>query len=170
MRTYKKTVVFLAIGVCIGLVVWFALLGRATRASQEKSKRPALSKLPEIKSCLEHVKLVKAELVNQGDSQVAVLELENQAYVGVISISVETIVEKDKHSVVHSGFSPDKPPLIIIPPHEKGTIQIGNLAANSPIRIGSLMFSDGTEEGCASSVKTMREMKDLHTKKDGPQK
>ena len=165
MRTYKKTVIFLALGVCIGLVVWFTLLGSATRASQEKSNRPALSKLPEIKSCVEHVKLVKAELVNQGNSQVAVLELENQAYVGVISISVETIVDKDKHSVVWSAFSPDKPPLIIIPPQEKGTIQIGNLAANSPIRIGSVMFSDGTEEGCASSVKTMREMKDHDTKK-----
>jgi hypothetical protein len=161
---------FLAIGLCIGLVVWFAFLGRtAARASQEKSQRPALSKLPEIKSCLQHVKLVKAELVNQGDAQVAVLELENQAYVGVISISVETIVDKSKNSVVECGFSPDKAPLIIIPPHEKRTIQIGNLAANSPIRVGAVMFSDGTEEGCDSSVKTMREIKDIHTK-GGPQK
>ena len=96
MRTYKKNVMFITLGVCIGLVVWFSLLGRATLASlasQEKSNRPALSKLPEINSCLEHVKLVNAQLRNQGDSQVAVLELENQAYVGVISISVETIVD-----------------------------------------------------------------------------
>lgn len=168
MRTHKKTLMFLAIGVCIGLVAWFALLGRATRASQSKSQRPVLSKLPEIKSCVEHVKLVKAQLVNQGDAQVAVLELENQAYVGVISISVETTVDKSTYSVVECAFSPDKPPLIIIPPHEKRTIQIGNLAATSPIRIGSAMFSDGTEEGCESSVKTMREIKDHHTK-GGPQ-
>jgi len=89
--------------------------------------------------------------VNQGDSQVAVLELENQAYVGVISISVETIVDKTKHAVVRSGFTPDKEPLIVIPPHEKETITIGNLGTNSPIRIGAVMFSDGTEEGCESS-------------------
>jgi len=170
VRRHKKFAVFVAIGVCIGLVTWFALLRPATGASQERtSRRPALTKLPEIKSCVEHVKLVKAELVNQGDSQVAVLELENQAYIGVISISVETIADKHKHSVVWSAFSPDKPPLIIIPPHEKGTMQIGNLEANSPIRIGSVMFSDGTEEGCESSLKTMREMKDFHTKKGGPQ-
>lgn len=169
LRTYKKTVMFIAIGVCLGLVVWFSLLGRATRASQEnfqgKSNRPTLSKLPEIKSCVEHVKLVNAKLGNQGDSQVAVLELENQAYVGVISISVETIVDKAKYSVVKTGFSPDKEPLIIIPPREKASIEIGNLAANSAIKIASVMFSDGTEEGCASSLKTMHEIKDHDTKK-----
>jgi hypothetical protein len=169
MRTYKKTVMFLAIGVCIGLVVWFALFGRATRASQEQSKRPALSKLPEIKSCVDRVKLVNAELVNRGDSQVAVLELENQAYVGVISISVETILDESKYSVVKTGFSPDKEPLIIIPPREKGSIEIGNLSPNSAIQIASVMFSDGTEEGCAPSLKTMHEIKDHDTKKGGPQ-
>ena len=168
MRTHKKTVMFLAIGVCIGLVAWFALLEGASRASQEKSQRPTLSKLPKIKSCVQHVKLVKAELVDQGDAQVAVLEVENQAYVGVISISIETTVDQSTYSVVECAFSPDKPPLIIIPPHEKRTIQIGNLAANSPILIGAVMFSDGTEEGCGSSVKTMREIKDHHTK-GGPQ-
>ena len=169
MPTYKNTVMFTALGVCIGLVVWFALLGRATLASQEKSNRPALSKLPEIKSCVEHVKLVNAKLVNHGDSQVAVLEVENQAYVGVISISVETMVDKAKYSVVKTGFSPDKEPLIIIPPREKASIEIGNLTANSPIKIASVMFSDGTEEGCASSLKTMHEIKDHDTKKGGPQ-
>jgi hypothetical protein len=161
---------FLAIGVCIGLVAWFALLGRATRASQERSERPVLSRLPEIKSCVQRVKLVNAELVNQGDSQVAVLELENQANVGVISISVETIVDQSKYSVVKSGFLADKEPLIIIPPREKASIQIGNLAANSAIEIGSVMFSDGTEEGCTKSLKTMHEIKDHDTKKGGPQK
>jgi len=156
---------FIAIGVCIGVVVWSALSGRATRASQEKSQRPALSKLPEIKSCVEHVKLVNATLVNHGDSQVAVLELENQAYVGVISISVETMVDKGKYSVVKTGFSPDKEPLIIIPPREKGSLEIGNLAANSAIQIASVMFSDGTEEGCTASLKTVHEIKDHDTKK-----
>jgi len=170
MRNYTKTVMFLAIGVCIGLVVWFTFLGRAARASQEKPKRPVLSRLPEIKSCVEHVKLVKAELVNQGDSQVAVLELENQAYLGVIAISLETIVDKEKRGLVRSGFSPDKEALIIIPPHEKETIRFGNLGANSPIRIASVMFSDGTEEGCESSIKTVRDIKDRNTKRSGPQK
>ena len=168
MRTQIKIVVFIACGVCIGLVIWFTLLGRTTRASQENSsKRPALSVLPKIKSCVEHIKLVKAELVNQGDSQVAALELENQAYIGVISISLETIVNKEKRSVIESGYSPDKPPIIIIPPGERKTITLGNLGANSPIRIGAVTFADGTEEGCESSLKTMRELKDFHTKKGG---
>src|SRR6266576_5265488 len=108
MRTHKRIVVFVAIGVSIGMVIWFALLGPATRASQEKLKRPHLSALPRIKSCVEHVKLVKAELEDWGGSQVLVLELDNQAYVGVISISVEQLGNKSKDSVIESGFSPDK--------------------------------------------------------------
>ena len=160
---------FLAIGVCIGLIGWASLSGPTTRASQETSKRPVLSKLPEIKSCVEHVKLVHAELVSHGDSQVGVLELENQTDVGIISISVETKVGKEKYSVVKTGFSPDKEPLIIIPAREKGTIEIGNLDPNSAIEIGSVMFSDGTEEGCSKSLKTAHEIKDRDTKKGGPQ-
>jgi hypothetical protein len=167
MRTHTKMVMFVVIGVCIGAGVWFGFMS-SSRASQSNPVR--LSKLPPIKSCVEHVKLVKAELVDQGDFQVATLELENQAYVGVIAVSIETVVGKVKHSVVESGFSPDKPPLIVIPPHERKTLTIGNLGANSPIRIASVAFSDGTEEGCESSLKTMRELKNQKTKREGPQK
>jgi len=158
---------FVAIGVCLGAAIWFGLLARGTQASQE-SKQSRLSKLPEIKSCLEHIKVVKAELINQGNSQVAAVELENQAFVGVISISIETIVNREKRSVVKSGFTPDKPPMIVIPPGERKTITLGNLGANSAIRIGAVMFADGTEEGCASSLKTVRELKDHDTKKVRP--
>ena len=75
MRIYIKAVSLLAIGVCAGLLAWFSIFGPArSAASQENSKRPILTKLPPIKNCLEHVKLVKAELLMWGDSQVASLE------------------------------------------------------------------------------------------------
>lgn len=169
MRIQIKTLMLIVIGVSIGFAIWLGFLGGARGASQEKPKRPALSKLPPIKSCVEHIKLVKAELINQGDSQVASLELENQAYVGVISISLETIVDKAKYGVLESGFSPDKPPAIVIAPGERKTITIGNLGPDSPIRIGAVTFADGTEEGCESSLKRMREMKD-HDNKERPSK
>jgi len=148
------------IGVCLGASVWFGILKPANGASQERPKRPLLTKLPPIKNCLEHVKLVKAELIMQGDSQAASLELENQAYVGVVSISVETIVDKAKYGVVESGFTPDKPPEVVIPPGGRKTITLGNLGEKSAIRIGAVTFSDGTEEGCESSLKTMRDVKE----------
>lgn len=164
----KKFMGCIAVGVCLGVVGWFALLRPTTGASQEKApKRPFLAELPKIKNCTQHIKVVKAELVSQGDSQVAALELENEAYIGVVSISIDHIVDKMKHGVMESGFTPDKPPMIVIAPGERKTITIGNLGANSPIRIGAVMFSDGTEEGCSSSLKTMRELKDFHTRKGG---
>ena len=168
MRTkILRSLLFICVGVCVGTAVWFSMVGRARGAAQEEPKRPILSKLPPIRNCAEHVKLVKAELKMLGENQVASLELENQAYVGVISISVETIVGKAKYGVLESGFSPDKPPVIVIAPGERKTITIGNLGSDSPIRIGAVTFADGTEEGCESSLKRMREMKD-HDKRERP--
>jgi len=109
-------------------------------------------------------------LVDQGGSQVAALEVENEAYVGVISISVEQLVNREKHSTVESGFTPDQPPLTVIRPSETKTITLGNLGAKAPIRIGGVIFADGTEEGCGSSLKSMRELKDFHMNKGGKQK
>lgn len=168
MRSLTRTVVLATIGVCLGCVIWFGLLGRASGSPQEKPKRPTLSKLPPIKNCTEHIKLIKAELLMWGDDQVAALELENEAYIGVVAIYLDHIADKMKHGVMESRFTPDKPPMIVIEPGERKTITIGNLGANSPIRIAAVMFSDGTEEGCVSAVKVMRELKDFHTKKGGP--
>jgi hypothetical protein len=145
-------------------------LGPASGSSQERSNRPVLTKLPPIKNCTEHIKLIKAELRDRDGWQVAALEVENQAYVGVVSIQVEQIVNRGKNSIVETGFTPDKPPLVIIPPGERKTLTIENLGPKSPIRIGAAMFSDGTEEGCPSSLKDMRESKEFHTKREGSQK
>ncbi|MGZ5435854.1 MAG: hypothetical protein ACXWID_04465 [Pyrinomonadaceae bacterium] len=167
----KKFMGCIAVGVCFGVVGWLALLSPATGASQEKApKRPLLTELPKIKNCTQHIKLVKAELLMQGDSQVAALELENLAYVGVVSLSVEQLVNRERHSVVPSGFTPYEPPQNVIAPGGRITITLGNLGPKAPIRIGGAMFADGTEEGCDSSLKSMRELKDFNTKKRGPQK
>jgi hypothetical protein len=164
-----RTSLFIFIGVCLGMIVWFGILKPVSGASQERSARPPLTKLPPIKNCVEHVKLVKADLVMQGESQVALLEVENEAYIGIVSISIDQIADRTKDSVVVSGFTPDKPPAVVIEPGARKAITLGNLSAHSPIRIGGAMFSDGTEEGCESSLKGMRESKHFHTKTaDGP--
>jgi hypothetical protein len=169
MRKYV-TAGSVAIGICVGFALWFSYLAQPSKASQEKLKRPILAELPPIKNCTEHIKLIKAELVYQGDLQAAALEVQNEAYIGVISISVEQLVNRERHSIVSSGFTPDQPPQIVIPPGERKTITLGYLSPKAPIRIGGVMFADGTEEGCASSLKSMRELKDFHTKREGPEK
>jgi len=152
-----------ALGICIGLAIWFSYMAQPSKASQEKPKRTILSKLPPIKNCVDHVKLVKAELIMQGESQAAALELENTAYVGIVSITVEQLANKTKNGVTKSGFTPDKPPIVIIAPGEKQTITSANLDGNSPLRIGAAIFSDGTEEGCPGSLRTIRAVKSHDT-------
>src|ERR1044071_4487047 len=138
MRIRFKVISLIVVGLCIGLVVWFGFLGRETRASQETPERPLLTKLPPIKNCTEHIKLISAELVDRGSAQVAVLEVENEAYVGVTSISVEQLANRERHATVPSGFTPDQPPQIVISPGEKKTITLGYLGAKTPIRIGGV--------------------------------
>ena len=164
MLKKKQALISLGTGICLGLIVWFGVVTRTSDAAQEVPKKPVLTKLPQIKSCLQHVKLIKAELKTYDGIQFAELELENQAYIGVIAISVETWFDKNKHEVVKSAFTPDKEPAIIIAPRERKTITIGNVSEHAPIRIAGAMFVDGTEEGCESSLKTVREIKAHNTK------
>src|ERR1043166_1144340 len=103
----QKTITIPALirgGVCIGFVTWFGFLNHFTNASPQTQQRPLLKKLPPVKNCVEHIKIVSAELRMRGDFQVASIEVENQAYVGVISISIEQMVDKAKHAAVDSGM------------------------------------------------------------------
>jgi len=168
MRKYIMTAT-VAIGICVGFTIWFISFAQPSNASQETPKQTMLSKLPPIKNCVEHVKLVKAELVMQGESQAAALELENTAYVGIVSISLDQTANKTTNGVTRSGFTPDKPPIVIIAPGEKQTITFGNLDGNSPLRIGAAIFSDGTEEGCAGSLRTIHAVKTHDIKGRPPQ-
>lgn len=170
MRTYKTLLAFLGIGVCLGVTAWFVFLQPAAIASQEKPKRPLLSKLPPIKNCLQHVTVVKAELLMWGDSQVASVELQNDAHVDIVSISIEQIAQRQRHATNLSGFTPDAPPLTVIASGQRKTLELGNLDANSPIRVGAAIFANGEQEGCKSSLKEAHLLKDFHAKKGGQQK
>jgi hypothetical protein len=43
-------------------------------------------------------------------------------------------------------------------------IEITNINPHAPLRIGSVMFADGSEEGCKSSIESMHESKREHEK------
>ena len=166
MRMRKRITGSIMIGICIGLVSWFAVSVRM-RASQDKGiKRPILTVLPEIQSCVNHLRVVKAELrTDENGDQTVAIELENNAYVDITAVAIETRKGSEKYEVTESGFSSDNEPLIIIPSHKRRTFQIGNLYVNVPVRIGSVMYADGEEEGCGSSLKTLHYTKDRDTKK-----
>jgi hypothetical protein len=141
-----------------------------TLAHDKSPKRTLLSVPPEIKSCVQHVRLVKAQLrTNADETQTVVLEVENQAYVDVIAISLETSKKgQGKYEVVSSGFSPNKDPLVIIPSRGVKTLEFGNFYADEPLKLGSVIYADGTEEGCAPSLKSVHEVKErkLRQKKE----
>jgi hypothetical protein len=173
MKNYKRIALLMVFGACFGIGCLSGQLYRAMFVREQKvafaraqnvdaipGTRARLSALPKIESCVKHVKLVNAELVDQGGSQVAVLELENQANVAVTAIAVEQWMDqRTKQAVTAGGFTPGKQPLTVIAPSKRYTIQLGNLSPIAPIRIGSASFADGTEEGCESSLESLREIK-----------
>ena len=169
MRVAIRISILILLGVSIGLVSWFGVLGHKSSASQNKgSKRPMLSTMPEIKSCVDHVKVIKAELkTDENGDQTVTIEVENKANVDITAVAIETRKDREKFEVVESGFSPDKAPQIIIPSHGRRTLQIGNLYVDAPIRVGSVMYANGEEEGCDSSLKTLHYTKDRDSKKIG---
>ena len=170
MRSWTKFLLSCVIGVVLGSMGWFLFVGRTTVASQEKSKHPLLSKLPPIKNCLQHISVIKAELLMWGDSQVASLELQNDAHVDVVSISIEQIAKMQRHATNRSGYTPDAPPVSVIAPGQRTTLTLGNLDGNSPIRVGAALFANGEQEGCKSSLREIHRLKDFDTKKGGQQR
>jgi hypothetical protein len=161
MKMHLKIALLIVCGVCVGLVCWFGPLDRMTLAQDKDAKSPPLLAPPQIKSCVERVNLVKAQLKpNEDGSQTVVLELENRGDVDVIAISLETSKQGyGKYEVVSSAFSPDKEPQVIIPSGGAKTLDFDNFYEDEPITIGSVLYADGTEEGCAPSLKSVHEVK-----------
>ncbi|HSS19010.1 MAG TPA: hypothetical protein VLL54_02955 [Pyrinomonadaceae bacterium] len=104
------------------------------------------------------------------ERRIVIVHLENLTDLGVIAVSIES--EKDDESYATIPQVPFKTAnqIALIKPHEILPISIGlgSIFDGEPLRLGSVMYSDGTEEGCSSSLKTLNEVKDRENTKKEP--
>jgi hypothetical protein len=168
MLLNRNSLWFIFLGILLGLSVFVLGNMHSKRAGQESNQeKEIITSVPKIVSCAKSIKVLRGELKNakNPDGTIAV-EVENTNDIGVIAISLESVKKAGEvYSVLRHSFGTDQP-IIIINPHATGTlkIEITNINPHAPLRIGSVMFADGSEEGCKSSIESMHESKREHEK------
>ena len=141
----------------IGIVLIVAATVTAfTRATLRQQSPP----LPQIVSRIENIEVLGARITRPGGANAAVaIELRNNSDKPIIAITVESGDDNDASGINANGFQEgDAPPTIVLEP--RGTIVIvmplSNVRPGTPIRVGGVMYADGTEEGDEITLGTMR--------------
>lgn len=163
MYKYKHYILALIVGVCIGAGLYVIGVAKAWPLNHG-SRQKVIASAPEVVSCVETIKVTKRTIKNAGTSHATVeVEVENTSDLGITAVSLESKKGKDTFTVLASSFEADEP-TALIKPRETFTLTMGlsNVFPNVPLQIGSVMYLDGTEEGCESSRKLMRDSKTHH--------
>jgi hypothetical protein len=156
MSNLNRYLLPVALGVLIG-VAWYAMSYANKPLLNQSKPTPA----PEVVSCVKNIKV----LTRRVDATLAkvIVDVENTSDLGVVAISLEGKRGKDSYTVRPSTFEADEPK-VIIEPHAKYalSIEMANISSNTPLQIGSVVYTDGSEDGCEASVKATRESKAYH--------
>lgn len=106
-----------------------------------------------------------------GDQSLVAVEVENTSDVGIIAISLDSVLDKIEYIVRKSSFGAETP-IVIIEPHNTHTLTIeaSNISPGAHLQIGSVTYADGTEEGCATSLELMRASKKRYEKEKAQKK
>lgn len=158
----KKIVAPILIGACLAVAL-FAIKTVRGKYHQEPQE-PQGTKLvaPEITSCVKGVRVIKVDVTDYG---MVLLQVENLTDLGVIAVSFESEKDGETHTTIpHTPFkqTEQKEQIILIKPRDTTSVSIGqgSIFTGVPLNLGSVVYSDGTEEGCSSSLETLHEVKE----------
>lgn len=165
MHTHRQYVLAVTLGVSIGLALYAISYAQIQHANQDPPrKKEVITSVPEVVSCVKNIKVLNKGFKDAGSPGATIaVEVENTSEVDIIAISMESIKGKESYGVLTSSFEADEP-LAVIKPHSTATLtmEVANVFTHVPLQIGSVMYADGTQEGCASSLKNMRDSKAMH--------
>lgn len=165
----KRTLAFCAFLVCLAgvIVVTFVLLDIGARGQQRAPKR--YSEIPEITSSVEGLEIEQTSLKDAGTlNAVVVIQLRNTSGKPIVAVDIESGNENDSSGQTVSGFHDGAlPASIIAQPNETLELEfpLANVLPGSPIRIGGVMYADGTEEGEERILKIMHGRKEYRKPK-----
>ena len=150
------------IATCLLLVIALSVISvNVTKSQQGKTK------LPVIISKSKSLEVVRATIVNEGEPTAAVaLEIYNNSDKAVIAIAIESGDAKDGSGITKNGFPEgDSPPFSVIEPYGTITLEMSvfNLLPGKPLKIGGVVYADGTEEGDKITLETMHRQRE-HSK------
>jgi hypothetical protein len=166
MQFRRQNVLFILLGVSIGIAVFSITSVGRRRAQQDPSpqSKQKIASVPEIVSCVRNIRVAKAEITNaESPDAYLAIEVENTSDVGIIAISLESGREGEAYTELEESFGADEP-IVIIEPHVTHNLgmPVANILPHMPLRIGSVMYANGTEEGCDLSLKLTHQLKRWH--------
>lgn len=165
MQIRKQYVLAVLLGMSIGVALYAISLARAKSVKQDPpSKKELITSVPEVFSCVKSIRVINKAIRNAGTSDAIVeVEVENTGELGIIAISLESHKGRETYSEIRNTFEADET-LAIIEPHKTATLTmpVANVYIHVPLQIGSVVYVDGTDEGCRSSLKRMRDTKVSH--------
>jgi hypothetical protein len=133
---------------------------------QEPLKPAHITSLPSITSCTSSITVENAYLLHpESEGGELVLQLRNNSDIAVIEVSIESNSKTDhsEFSNITHSFEDDKP-TVLIEPHGAGnfTMGIAKIRPDGVVKVGSVTFINGKEEGCKRSLKSLHETKAMH--------
>lgn len=173
MNNRKLNLLAVILGVGVATVTYAALVHGGK--SKQPLQKPHITTLPKIASCLQGLTVQSAFLRNpqvNSDSTELVLQLMNNSDKSMVAVSIHWTSKKEQteQSLVINSFGADTPK-ILAAPHSlyEVAVPLTNIPPDASVQVGSVVFADGTEEGCTGSLKALRELKSKHEGKE-PQK
>jgi hypothetical protein len=156
MTNTKRYLAAVVLGCLLGGIVYAIVFPKKSSQGENSAGSP-----PEVLSCVKHIKVISRRIDAQ--SAQLMVEVENTSDVGIVAISLEAKKGKDTYTVRTSTFEADEP-LIIIKPHERHQLNmaLSNIMPKAHLQIGSVVYADGTEDGCEASVRATRKAKTYH--------
>ena len=164
----KKYIASALLGICLGVGLYTLNLARGKKSPTPPIEQIANYPLP-VTSCVRQIKVTKAEITDAGKPTEAInVQVENLSDLGIIAISLEATNGSESYTTtLRSSFKKDIPS-VVIKPHDIGTLNMTSPFGNVPLQIGGVLYDDGSEDGCISSLKTLHEVKDSEKKKEPP--
>ena len=169
MNNRKLNILAVIFGVCVAATIYAALVhGGKTKQPPQK---PHITTLPKITSCLRTLKVQSAFFRKRdpnSDAMELVLQLMNNSDTSIVAISIEWTSKKE-HTTgrrVTESFEADTPKILVWPRSlYEVAIPVGNIPLDAGVQVGSVVFADGTEDGCTDSLKALRKLKSSYEKK-----
>jgi hypothetical protein len=166
MNKRTQKVLLILVGVIVGIAAFSinSIGKKYAKQDPHPQQRETVTYVPEVVSCTPKVRVIKAEITHgETPNPVIVVEVENASEVGIIAISMESVKGNEAfENTLGSSFEGDQPPIVVIKPHEVGTLDMAmtSVFAGEPLRIGGVMYADGTEAGCERGLKTLHRARD----------
>ena len=162
----KRLLIYSLLGICLGIGMYTLNLGRTRNSNISQTKQIAVYP-SQVTSCTKQIKVIKAEIIDAGTTnEVINVQVENLSNLGVIAISLEATNGRESYTTtLRSSFRKDVP-TVVIKPHDIGTLDMSSPFGNVPLQIGGVLYDDGSEDGCDTSLKTLHEVKDSEKNKE----